>query len=261
MKNCIVILLVLAGLLGFGPHVTAAESTHVTVSGDRVIRILPLGDSITYDNRRKDMRPTGVRLSYRYRLYELLTEADYNFDFVGSENAGNRYLGDEMDDNAGFPGITDAQLAVLIGTGFSEQRGAQLTPGPYLETYPADVILLHIGTNHVDASPDDVQDILDNIRKSDPDVYIIVARIINRYPYDEVTTSFNDNVEAMVAGREDTRIVMVDMEDGAGIDYYTDMDDDLHPNHLGYEKMASVWFKALADLFASSEFREKLNQQ
>ena len=47
---------------------------------------------------------------------------------------------------------------------------------------------------------------------------------------------------------------MVDMENGAGIDYYTDMDDDLHPNHLGYDKMAAVWFAALDALLSTPEF-------
>jgi hypothetical protein len=169
-------------------------------SSAQVVRIMPLGDSITYDNRRKDMRPVGVRIAYRYELYRLLKSAGYAFDFVGSENAGERYLGTEMDDNAGFPGIKDEQLARLISTGYSELSTNQITLGPYLETYPADIILLHIGTNGVEASPDGVEVILDYIRDSDPEVYIVVARIIDRYPHSAVTTTFNDNVEAMVKG-------------------------------------------------------------
>jgi hypothetical protein len=231
-----------------------------TTTNAQVIRIMPLGDSITYDNRRSDIRPNGVRISYRYTLHNLLKSAGCAFDFVGSENFGERYLGTEMDDNAGFPGITDDQLAVLINTGYSGRTSTQVTPGPYLETYPADIILLHIGTNHVDASPDDVEDILDTIRISDQDVYIIMARIVNRYPHDDVTTTFNDNVEAMVKARADKRIIMVDMENGAGIDYYTDMDDDLHPNHLGYDKMAVVWYMALIALISTPEFSGAPNQ-
>ena len=194
------------------------------------------------------MRPVGVRIAYRYELYKLLKSAGYAFVFVGSENAGESYLGSEMDDNAGFPGIKNHQLAKLISTGYSELSTNQITSGPYLETYPADIILLHIGTNGVEASPDGVEATLDNIRHSDPEVYIVVARIIDRYPHSEVTTTFNDNVEAMVKARADSRITMVDMERGAGIDYYTDMDDDLHPNHLGYNKMAAVWYEALISL-------------
>jgi len=214
----------------------------------QVVRIMPLGDSITYDNRRNDIRPVGVRIAYRYELYRLLKSAGYVFTFVGSENAGERYLSREMDANAGFPGTTSHQLAGLIRTGYSDRSSRQITPGPYLETHPADIILLHIGTNGLEPGADGVEDIVDSIRASDRSVYIIVARIIDHYPHSEVVSTFNDNVEAMVKARNDNRISVVDMERGAGIDYSTDMADDLHPNHLGYRKMAAVWYEALINL-------------
>jgi lysophospholipase L1-like esterase len=31
------------------------------------------------------------------------------------------------------------------------------------------------------------------------------------------------------------------------------MDDDLHPNYLGYNKMAAVWFEALSELLSRPE--------
>jgi lysophospholipase L1-like esterase len=210
---------------------------------------MPLGDSITYDNNMGDNRPIGERIAYRLTLHDLLISEGYAFDFVGSENGGDNYLSAEMDDNAGFPGITDSQLAVLIETGYSPRSNSQITPGPYLDTYPADVILLHIGTNGLDTDPNDVKDILDHIRTSDPNVIIFVARIIDFYPHNETVTIFNDNVEAMVAARADSRITMVDMEDGAGIDYAIDMADRLHPNKAGYDKMAKLWFEHLMIIF------------
>jgi len=216
----------------------------------QTVKVMPMGNSITYDSHSGDSRPIGDRISYRFKLYQLLTATGYDFDFVGSEDAGSNYLGDEMDDNAGFPGITDDQLANLINTGYNAYYNppTPVTPGPYLNYYPADIILLHIGTNDLTVSPDDVKDILDNIRSFDSDVYIIVARIINRRTYHAETTQFNDNVEAMVAARGDNRIIMVDMEDGAGIDYSTEMVDNLHPKQTGYDKMAYVWFDALDNL-------------
>ena len=72
-----------------------------------------MGNSITFDNNSLDNppRPDGVRISYRYKLYQLITEAGYSFDFTGSENAGNNFFQNaEIDDNAGFPGITTPQL-------------------------------------------------------------------------------------------------------------------------------------------------------
>jgi hypothetical protein len=218
----------------------------------QAVRILPIGNSITFDFNSADQispRPDGDRISYRYKLYQLLTAAGYNFDYVGSENAGNNYFhNEEMDDCAGLPNITDDQVAYLINTGYNGAAHQYEAPGPYLLYYPADIILLHIGTNALDESPNDVEDILDNIRTYDSDVIILVARIINRHVYSQMTTNFNDNVEAMVNLRGDDRIISVNIESGAGIDYNNDMFDNLHPNQTGYDKMGVKWFDAIDHL-------------
>jgi hypothetical protein len=77
-------------------------------------------------------------------------------------------------------------------------------------------------------------------------VIVILARIINRQghacPNPSTTTTFNNNVEAMALGRINDRIVIVDMECGAGLDYQADMADLLHPNAMGYSKMADYWY-------------------
>ncbi len=215
----------------------------------QTVTIMPLGNSITFDSHSGETRPDGDKISYRYKLYQLISSVGYDFDYVGSENSGNNYFQDpEMDDNAGFPGITDDQMAYLINTGYNQYAHIQEAPGPYLNYYSADIILLHIGTNGLTTDPGDVEDILDNIRFYDPDVYILVARIINRMTYHVETTIFNDNVEAMVNARGDNRIIMVNQETGAGIDYATDMYDNLHPNQSGYDKMAYKWFDAIMNL-------------
>lgn len=218
------------------------------------VRIMPVGNSITFDFNSADadgsnIRPDGDRISYRYRLYQLLTAAGYNFDFVGSENAGNNFFqNDEMDDNAGFPNLTDDQLNHLILTGYNLAASQQEAPGPYLSYYPTDIMLIEIGTNNLDPSPTDVQDVLNSIRIYEPNVIILLARIINRRTYSSTTTLFNDNVQAMVTARHDPRIIMVDLENGAGINYSTDMFDLLHPNQTGYNKMAAKWFEAIDNL-------------
>lgn len=220
-----------------------------TVLFGQVVKIMPMGNSITFDYRSGDSRPDGDRISYRFRLYQLLKDAGYSFDFVGSENSGlNYFLDPEYDDNAGFPGISDDQLAVLINTGYNAAANQNEAPGPYLNYYHPDIILLHIGTNGLNESPDDVEDILDNIRRYKSDVIILVARIINRKSGSSLTTTFNNNVEAMVNARGDNRIIMVNMETGAGINYISDMYDDLHPNQTGYNKMAAKWFEVLDNL-------------
>ncbi len=127
----------------------------------------------------------------------------------------------------------------------------------YLQNYPADIILLHIGTNALDTSESDVENILDEIDRFEADssvtITVLLARIVNRNPYSLTTTQFNDAVEGMAMDRVTNaandaypdNIVMVDMEDGAGIVYSTDMADALHPNDAGYEKMAGLWYAHL----------------
>ncbi|NJK93602.1 MAG: hypothetical protein HC905_00560 [Bacteroidales bacterium] len=119
------------------------------------LKILPLGNSITYDNNYEDVdnpRPNGERISYRYRLYQLLTDAGYTFDFIGSENGGGTYFPDTQ--NGGFPGISIEELNGILNNGV--WGGSQITPGAYLNTYVPDIILLHIGTNNISANPSDV---------------------------------------------------------------------------------------------------------
>ena len=91
-------------------------------------------------------------------------------------------------------------------------------------------------------------------------VWVILARIINWNNYNQTVTEFNANVENMALDRINNpnnlaypdKIIIVDMEDGANINYDLvtdnppgDMWDDVHPFETGYEKMAEVWFSGL----------------
>ena len=51
------------------------------------IKIMPLGDSITYDNSYADLenpRSTSMRSAYRNYLWYMLKDGGFNVDFVGS---------------------------------------------------------------------------------------------------------------------------------------------------------------------------------
>ncbi len=240
------------------------------------IKIMPLGNSITYDNRVNDPRPIGDKAGYRKHLYELLNNANIDFSFVGSEHSGGNFLPAGYDNNAGFPGIRDSQLTNLLQTGWRRQPqhgiDEKITDGPYLNTYPADIILLHIGTNDNDKSDGtlavDVKDILDHIDSISTDITVILARIIDRAPNKSYVSTFNDNIENMALDRVNNpsndaypdKIVIVDMQHDAGIDYAIDsmgtiedgkvgdMNDQYHPNDKGYYKMAELWFSALSTI-------------
>lgn len=212
------------------------------------ITILPLGNSITYDDKSNDTRPASQRTGYRIYLYNKLHAAGYNTNFVGSEIAGQDLFPDP--ENGGFPGISKEQMVTLLQTGYNPRTSRQITNGPYLNFYNPDVILLHIGTNGVSTDITAINQILSTINtyrsQSGKNVKLIIARIINRATYDPITAQYNKNLENAIKLFNNSNNYIVDMEIGAGINYATDMSDNLHPNNSGYEKMASLWFSALS---------------
>lgn len=245
-----------------------------TKSYSSKIRILPLGNSITFDSRSNDTRAIGDKAGYRYPLYNLLKSANVNFSFVGSEHSGGNYLPAGYDNSAGFPGLKDEELLLLLKTGrlFQPYNGTdvQITHGKYLDFYPADIILLHIGTNGNDeatgTSADDIEKILDHIDSISTDITVVLALIIDRVPNQSFVTELNNNIKNMALDRINNpandaypdKIVLVDMQKGVGINYTIDsmgtigdgkigdMNDHLHPNNKGYAKMANMWFDAIS---------------
>ncbi|UCG12260.1 MAG: hypothetical protein JSU72_17455, partial [Deltaproteobacteria bacterium] len=207
------------------------------------VKIMPLGDSITV-GRKSGVDPDdpAYYVSYRKNLWDSLSDAGYRVDFVGGESNGEAYANEGFDpDHEGHPGWTDNDMDDYV---FG-----------WLETSQPDIVLLHIGTNGLDEDPKNVNKILNEIDRYSEDITVLLARIINRENYvcpdDSETTTFNDNVEAMAQQRINAgdKIIIVDIECGAGIDYRQapdgDMWDALHPYATGYTKMAAAWFDSL----------------
>ena len=202
------------------------------------VRIMPLGDSITDEY--------NVDGSYRKDLYDLLEAAGYTpdivdptaiprFDFVGGEDDGA--LADP--DHEGHSGFDAHEIRDNIYA--------------WLVAKPAEIVLLHIGTNDINGGQSaagvaaEIGEILDNIDTYSPDVWVILARIVNRQnPTDTKgleTTELNNQIQILADARIDDKIIVVDME--SALTYPGDMADTLHPNESGYGEMAGVWFNAL----------------
>jgi len=252
----------IARFFSFVVFIFFLQTVLVSVSA-AAARIMPLGDSITRGSSSGEL-DENRQVSYRKALWDKLIAAGYDVDFVGSLNAGSALFADP--DHEGHSGWQDDEIAAFIYG--------------WLELNSADIILLHIGTNGLDSSPDDVALILDEIDRYEADyiteITVVLARIINRIPYSGTTTLFNNNVEVMANARVNDsnnpaypdKIVFgqkVDMEDEAGIiyDYQPsgDMYDYLHPYQdpttgeaPGYEKMADVWFSALEEILPVADF-------
>jgi len=190
---------------------------------------MPLGDSITLGAGSTSFN------GYRKPLYEALTGAGCNFDFVGSQTAGD-FQDLDHEGHGGWHADT-AGTSDILGQVYN-----------WLTANPADIVLLHIGTNDITADGQDaneVSDILDEIDRFSTDIKVILALIIDRVPHSLATTQFNIDVNNMAQNRIATGddIIVVDMEHA--LSYPTDMYDYLHPNNAGYAKMADVWFDAL----------------
>jgi uncharacterized repeat protein (TIGR01451 family) len=204
---------------------------------------MPLGDSITEGSSSGVDDPTK-QVAYRRHLWHDLDAAGYDVDFVGSLTNGEYYqpLEGFDPDHEGHGGKRDDEVAANVYN--------------WLTSNPAQVVLLHIGTNGLNTSPNDVESILNEVDRYDESVTVVLARIINRQNYSQTTTDFNDNVEAMALNRiaKGDKIILVDMENGAGIDYSQyppgDMWDNLHPYATGYIKMADLWLAALDDFLS-----------
>ena len=211
------------------------------------ITIMPLGDSITKGGQSTDVN------GYRRDLKDLLVSSGYNVNFVGTLQDG------AFTDNQheGHSGWRDDQIEQDVNY--------------FLNTNPADIILLHIGTNDISqipsyTDPADVEGILDKIdtweAANNRMAIVILAEIINRQGYvcpnSSTTTTFNHNVRTMALNRindpiHPDRIVIVDMECSAGLNYSTDMADTVHPNDNGYEKMAEKWFDGLLKVLPQAD--------
>jgi lysophospholipase L1-like esterase len=231
----------------------SAQATAQVIYGTR--RIMPLGDSITdgvvYYNSRDDVQPqASVRVGYRKVLRDRLAASGYAVDFVGSlSNGSGAGLAD--DDHEGHPGATQTELANGVFN--------------WLNQNPADVVMMHIGTNDVASSTSaaPTANILSAVdswtsNQANPPVRMLFSKIIGQTTGNNgAVDQFNANLQSLyntswadAAGTRPRFVVrLVDMR--SRLNTTTDMSDPsidtvgLHPSEEGYEKMANAWFDYL----------------
>lgn len=211
-----------------------------------LIKILPLGDSITCASKYK--------LSYRYPLWKHLVDADKKVEFVGSQfykgNGGRvsweTYKGLPFTPaNEGHSGWRADQI--LNGLENGKEKGLNT----WLSSYSPDIALIHLGTNDMyqkqtpDSTRDEIEQIIIKLRKNNPTVKVLLARVIPMRT-DASIARLNQLLAqlAVKLNRPSSPVVSVDMYTGFNVE--TDMQNDrIHPNASGEEKMAKRWFDAL----------------
>ena len=208
----------------------------MTLVFSKTIRIMPLGDSITYGVTTEHV-PKRNRTGYRSYLYYKLKDLNSTFDFVGSLQTGSSVTPKFDADHEGHPGWTSHAIA--------EKTYA------FMNHSKPDIVLLHIGHNDHSVSTSGVESILNEIdhyeRSSGHPVRVIVALIIDRQSPDPIIAGFNRALQKMCISRWENGDILslVNMYRDAKLtskDYATG---GIHPNSSGYRKMANVWFKEI----------------
>jgi lysophospholipase L1-like esterase len=199
------------------------------VAPARNLRILPLGNSITYGYLSSDGN------GYRKVLLDTITANGSTVQYVGSVQAGN------MTDNhnEGHPGATISQIATFANLSLPERPN---------------IILLMAGTNDMAQSlnlsdaPRRLGDLIDQCHAACPDAVILVAQLTPAT--DNVTSSniaaYNPTIPGLVSARvmNGVKALTVNMSSFLTT---SDLIDGLHPNDIGYGKMATGWFQGLKE--------------
>jgi hypothetical protein len=227
--------------VGNGENVTDASSYDSFVD----ITVLPLGDSITSGNSK--------HMTYRYPLWVKFIDSGFHadgiyFDFVGSQNSnhnGNRvwpdHRGHSFDhDHEGHPGWRAEQILAVLPT--------------WLKGYTPDIVLLHIGTNDVMTNQttlstiNEIEQIVNVLRADNPKVIVLLAKIIpTRDPIlNQRIIELNQRIDGIIMSKSTVESPVVIVDQNLGFNAAEDIDDGLHPNRTGAEKIAQKWFEAIA---------------
>ncbi|MEA4885468.1 MAG: alpha/beta hydrolase fold domain-containing protein [Bacteroides graminisolvens] len=219
MKNrlfiCMSILFLFSSLPLFGQE----EQPRFTVMG--------LGDSITEGGSNFS--------SYLYPLWEKLFSAGYEFDFVG-------------------PRESLCRIGKLAHCGFGGKNIEfleSITDSIYRK-YPSDFVLIHAGHNHSEEDKPIAgmikayQSIIHKLIVINPKVCILLAKVIpsGKLPKYSYIPELNRKIEMLVDSMRSKQVILVDQYENFDWKRMT-IQDYVHPNDLGREHMASVWFDSL----------------
>jgi autotransporter-associated beta strand protein len=208
------------------------------ISTAPVLRILPVGDSITCGVS----SPANVPGGYRTLLASLLTSLNYNVTFTGLLNVNNP------------PGVTawheGHSGAEIVGVDYCMQ-------GVFDSTDDPDIILLLLGTNDYNngigaGATNRLDAMITHLATNRPNAKIIVANLLLRTDNStldsQITSTFNPLVPGIVAAHAalGQQVYFTDLRSSvtaAGLS-----SDGIHPNAGGYACMATNWFNAITNI-------------
>jgi lysophospholipase L1-like esterase len=213
----------MAGTPGASGTAGASHSAKPAAAAAATLRVMPLGDSITW----------GVGSStgngYRAPLWNELSAEGHAPDFVGTLQAGT--MSDP--DNEGHSGWRIDQIAGIADS--------------TLATYKPNVVTLEIGTNdlnqnyQVSTATTRLHSLVDQITADDPGVTVLLASVI-------ISTNSVEEPNRPAFNQAIPGIVQAEQAAGKHVGYVdmgsltaADLADALHPNDGGYQKMADAF--------------------
>lgn len=217
------------------------------------LRIVPIGDSITQGRLGDGSFDSSEAstLSYRYALWQLFVDAGIDVDFVGSHAGGfggdpawEDYRGQRFDrDHEGHWGWRLDDIRDSLPA--------------WLGEYEADVALIMLGTNDVNAGDTvsqmllEAEDIIAILRQANPDIVIIWGHAFQEW---DPFPAFREEMEALAIEMSTARspILTVSRADDWVSDPSlpaSDTVDWVHPNLRGDQKLAEAFFEAIVALF------------
>ncbi|KAL5335544.1 hypothetical protein BJX70DRAFT_401448 [Aspergillus crustosus] len=198
-----------------------------------LLRIMPLGASITAGYG------PPIENGYRKPLRDQLRFRGWPVNMIGSLVGGDP----ATFHNRQHEGHKGDVVSMMIANADSS-----------LSRKP-NIILINAGTNDANSAhgstpaeaPQNMRNLLDHLYKEVNNVTVVLSTILGR------RDGLNSNVDLINAGYRSIaqeyaamgrNIVLAEMEDGF-LSTTTDYHDNLHPNELGYAKMATIWDQAI----------------
>jgi lysophospholipase L1-like esterase len=230
---------------GGGDANTHANASFRFESKVKPLRIMPLGASITDGY-------LGTKAGYRGPLKQLLDEAKVTFQFVGSwtDNPGTPPLPREQQHHEGHSGYV-IQAGTSGRSGIYDFRNEWLGP----TGSQVDVFTIVIGTNDVDlnykldTAGARLDALVTALLELQPQAHVILAQLppINDAAEDARCVTYNQAIVATVQAHaaKGEAVSTVDLHSAITT---AELADKLHPNDVGYSKVAKVFFDAIQKL-------------
>jgi VCBS repeat-containing protein len=227
------------------------------------LKILPLGDSITYGWQ-------NTNAGYRGPLHDLIIQTAPDFRYLGTSvlNPGSlpatpldqrhheghsSYTIQDVANN--LDGFDNSRFLAIGGADRNPNGGYWLTGGNGTGRDPMDpdIITLLIGSNDWE-SPAGVEDrlrsLISKITTLRPATRLLIATIVPRPDHAAFVATYNDSVASVAAEFKaaGNNVHLVDLNTGFPPDGL--LEDRVHPNDIGFDWMARRWFDAIIQAYS-----------